>query len=116
MNPIVPREREVTKPVSLSEKVSEKVIAITGGARGIGLATATVLQGLSAKVAIGDVDELAAKEAGSRLGLEISCALDVTDRDSFTTFLDTVEKQLGPIDVLVNNAGVIAVGSAVDED
>jgi short-subunit dehydrogenase len=96
--------------------VAENVIAITGGARGIGLATARVLQGLGAKVAIGDVDELAAKEAGSRLGLEISCALDVTDRDSFTTFLDTVEKHLGPIDVLVNNAGVIAVGSAVDED
>jgi short-subunit dehydrogenase len=41
--------------------------------------------------------------------------LDVTDRRSFTDFLDTVEAQLGPVDVLVNNAGVIAVGSAVDE-
>jgi short-subunit dehydrogenase len=40
----------------------------------------------------------------------------VTDRESFTNFLDTVEDQLGPIDVLVNNAGLIAVGSAVDED
>jgi short-subunit dehydrogenase len=99
------------KPAS----VAENVIAITGGARGIGLAIATVLQGLGAKIAIGDIDEPAVKEAGSRLGLEICCALDVTDRDSFTNFLDTVEKQLGPIGVLVNNAGIIAVGSAVDE-
>jgi short-subunit dehydrogenase len=99
------------KPVPLAEKV----IAITGGARGIGLATATVLQGSGAKVAIGDIDESAVKEAGSRLGLAICRGLDVTDRQSFTEFLDDVEEQLGPLDVLVNNAGVIAVGSAVDE-
>jgi short-subunit dehydrogenase len=95
--------------------VAEKSIAITGGARGIGLAIATVLQGLGAKVAIGDIDESAVKEAGSRLGLQVCRRLDVTDRQSFTDFLDTVEDQLGPLDVLVNNAGVIAVGGAIEE-
>ena len=95
--------------------LAEKTIAVTGGARGIGLAIATALHGLGAKVAIGDIDESAAKEAGSRLGLEVCRGLDVTDRQSFTDFLDNVEGQLGPIDVLVNNAGLIAVGSAVDE-
>lgn len=93
----------------------EKVIAVTGGARGIGLAIATALHGAGAKVAIGDIDEAAVTEAGARLGLTVSRRLDVTDRQSFTDFLDAVEKEMGPLDVLVNNAGVIATGSAVEE-
>lgn len=99
----------------VAEKIAGKIVAITGGARGIGLAIATVLHGLGAKVAIGDIDEAAVKESGDRLGLKVCLGLDVTQRQSFTDFLDAVENQLGPIDVLVNNAGVIAVGSAVDE-
>ena len=83
--------------------------------RGIGLATATILQDLGATVAIGDTDRSAVREAGSRLGLKVGRRLDVTDRRSFTDFLDNVEDQLGPVDVLVNNAGVLAVGPAVDE-
>jgi len=91
------------------------VVAVTGGARGIGLAIATLLHECGAKVAIGDIDETEAKAAGRRLGLALASPLDVTSEESFSTFLDGVEEALGPIDVLVNNAGVIAVGPAVDE-
>ena len=92
-----------------------KVIVVTGGARGIGLATAKALHRLGGKVAIGDVDEATVKEVGADLDLGFYARLDVTDRQSFTTFLDDVERELGPIDVLVNNAGICPAGSFLDE-
>jgi len=91
-----------------------KVIVVTGGARGIGLATAKTLHRLGAKVAVGDVDEATVKEVGADLDLGFYARLDVTDRQSFTTFLDDVERELGPIDVLVNNAGVAVTRPFVD--
>jgi short-subunit dehydrogenase len=69
------------------------------------------------KVAIGDVDLAAAQQAASELGAStVALPLDVTDRGSFAAFLDRAEEQLGPVDVLVNNAGIMPVGRFVDED
>jgi short-subunit dehydrogenase len=98
-----------------SHLAPNKVVAITGGARGIGLAIASALERTGADVAIGDIDGAAVEASGQRLGLKVARAVDVTDRQSFIDFLDAVEGTLGPLDVLVNNAGVIAVGSAADE-
>ena len=95
--------------------INGKVVVVTGGARGIGLATAKMLHGLGAKLAIGDVDEATVKEAGAEFDLEFYARLDVTDRQSFTTFLDDVERELGPVDVLVNNAGICPTGRFLDE-
>jgi len=94
-----------------------KTAAITGGARGIGRATAEAFLRQGMRVAIGDVDEQAARETASQLGPQaVALPLDVTDRASFDAFLDGAEQQLGPLDVLVNNAGIMQVGPFIDED
>jgi NADP-dependent 3-hydroxy acid dehydrogenase YdfG len=91
--------------------------AITGAARGIGRATAEAFLGKGMKVAIGDVDFDAAQKTASELGPStVALSLDVTDRASFAAFLDGAEEQLGPVDVLVNNAGIMQVGRFIDED
>ncbi|HEX8959264.1 MAG TPA: SDR family oxidoreductase [Solirubrobacterales bacterium] len=96
--------------------LSGKVVAITGAARGIGKATATALVRKGCKVAIGDLDLGVAEETAKELGgSTIALPLDVTDRASFRSFLDEAEKQLGPLDVLVNNAGIMPVGPFVEE-
>ena len=96
--------------------LSGKVVAITGAARGIGKATATALVRKGCRVAIGDLDlQLAEQTAAELGGGTIAVALDVTDRDSFRSFLDEAEKQLGPLDVLVNNAGIMPVTPFVEE-
>ncbi len=93
-----------------------KTIAITGGARGIGYQTAKELIGRGHRVAIGDIDEARAKEAADELGISSVARLDVTDPDSFRAFLDMVETQLGPIDVLINTAGIMPTGHVHEEE
>jgi NAD(P)-dependent dehydrogenase (short-subunit alcohol dehydrogenase family) len=96
--------------------LSGKVVAITGGARGIGKATAEALVRKGSRVAIGDLDtDLAEQTATALGGGTIALALDVTDRDSFAAFLDEAERQLGPVDVVVNNAGIMPVTPLVEE-
>ena len=94
-----------------------RVAVVTGGGRGIGKAIASALAPEGARVAIGDLDAGSAEAAAAELGGDaIGLALDVTDRPGFTAFLDAVEERLGPIDVLVNNAGIMNVGPFADED
>src|SRR5215831_4465012 len=83
-----------------SRILAGQTAAITGAARGIG-----------------KVDLAAAEQTAAELGPSaIAARLDVTDRASFSAFLDRAEQQLGPVDVLVNNAGIMQIGRFIDED
>ncbi|GAB2810602.1 SDR family oxidoreductase [Actinocorallia aurea] len=86
------------------------IVAITGAARGIGLATAKAFKAKGATVVIGDIDEEAVAKAAEENGLK-GVRLDVTDRASFEAFL----AEAGDYDVLVNNAGIMPIGSILDE-
>jgi NADP-dependent 3-hydroxy acid dehydrogenase YdfG len=93
-----------------------QVVAITGGGRGIGRATAAALIVQGARVAIGDIDAPLAERTAQELGGgTIGLSLDVTERTSFEAFLRAVETRLGPLDVLINNAGIMPVGPFVEE-
>jgi NADP-dependent 3-hydroxy acid dehydrogenase YdfG len=98
-------------------ELDARVVAITGGARGIGRAIATQLARAGARVGIGDVDLGAAEEAAAEIGGQVQAfELDVTDRASMEGFVDGVEERFGPLDVMVNNAGILLVGPFLEED
>ena len=84
--------------------LSGRVVAITGGARGIGLATARALRARGATVATGDLD-----------GDGAVLPLDVCDPSSYARFLDAVEREHGLLDALVNNAGIMPIGPFLEE-
>ncbi|WP_183093823.1 SDR family oxidoreductase [Nocardioides stalactiti] len=101
----------------MSNRLDGRVIAITGAGRGIGAATATALTREGARVAIGDIDLDIAKATAERIGGEtLALPLDVTSPESVKDFMDTVESTLGPIDVYINNAGVMPLATLLGED
>lgn len=96
--------------------VAGRVVALTGAARGIGRASARALAAAGARVAVGDLDGEEAERAARETGAALGHALDVSDESSFASFLDATEERLGPLEVLVNNAGIMVVGPFADED
>lgn len=88
-----------------------RVALVTGGARGIGAATASRLAADGADVAIVDVDESSAaqtaKEIAQNTGRRVlGFGADVTDSEQVTAVVDQVAEELGSLGILVNNAGV----------
>src|SRR3954449_12024783 len=72
-------------------------VVVTGGAGGIGRATAEQFRRAGAHVTVGDLHPDGAQDVH---------ALDISDRASFAKLLDAAEERHGPLDVLVNNAGI----------
>jgi NAD(P)-dependent dehydrogenase (short-subunit alcohol dehydrogenase family) len=85
-------------------RVDAKVCIVTGGGRGIGLAAAQLLAEEGATVVVADLEE-AVEPLGDRMSF---ARLDVTDPDGWQRLVDDVVEAHGRIDVLFNNAGIIA--------
>jgi len=92
-----------------------KTALVTGGASGIGAATARRLAAEGARVAIGDLNEEGAIEVAADID-GFGCKLDVTDTASVRTAVAAIEQQLAPVDVLVNNAGTDLFSYFVNTD
>ena len=89
-------------------RLKDRVALITGGARGIGFATAEAFLREGAKVVVVDVDADAVNEAAEKLGQgTLGLVMDVTKRESVDSCVEEINKQFGTIDILVNNAGII---------
>lgn len=94
-------------------KLEGRVIVVTGAGRGLGEAYARRLAAEGAAVAVTDVDLAAAESVAADIGgAAVAIALDVRSWDSVRDAATTIEERLGPVDGLVNNAGVSRVARA----
>jgi len=97
-------------PARKTSNLAEQVAIVTGGGRGIGRAIAQALAGAGAKVAVAarSLDQLdeAVASIQKQGGRAFAFATDVTDQQAVEQMVSEVVKQLGHIDLLVNNAGI----------
>ncbi|XP_018318947.1 short-chain dehydrogenase/reductase family 16C member 6-like [Agrilus planipennis] len=109
----------VTPTAFRSQKsLKHKVVVITGGAGGVGQELAVRLATIKAKVVIWDVNEKAIENAQERFKKEnlqiYSYVVDVTNKKSVEKTADVVKYEVGPVDVLINNAGIVSGNTFMD--
>ncbi|MCI0593084.1 SDR family NAD(P)-dependent oxidoreductase, partial [Chromohalobacter sp.] len=101
-------------------KLDKRTAVVTGGARGIGLAIVKRYVQEGARVAIADIDIVAAEQAVAEIQAEIEAApvmavrLDVADAVSRQAMIATVEARFGGIDILVNNAAIFDMAPVLE--
>jgi len=95
-----------------------RVALVTGAGRGIGRALARAFAGRGARVAVADLDPGSAESAAGAIraggGRAVGLAADVRDEASVRSLFDRIESELGPADIVVNNAGVTVQKPAVE--
>lgn len=90
------------------KRLENKVAIVTGGARGMGAATSRVFAQEGAKVVIADVLEAEGAQLAAEIGKSaIFVRHDVTDENAWASLLALTDQTFGPVDALVNNAGVL---------
>jgi len=95
-------------------RMKDKVVLVTGGASGIGKATALRFDEEGAKVVICDVDQAVGQETVQLLGAQASFyKVDVTSRTDVQAWIDAVVSRYSRIDVIVNNAGILRDGQLI---
>lgn len=91
--------------MDLTQRLAGRVAVITGGASGIGLATARRMHAEGARIVIGDLDPTTGAAAAEELdGLFVP--VDVSDEDQVNNLFDTVAAKYGSVDIAFNNAGI----------
>lgn len=86
-------------------EINNKVIIITGAAKGIGFAIAKRFQSAGAKLVLGDLDEVAVKNTADQLGAH-AMKCDVRNEDDIKALVEHAQNVYGPVDMFVSNAGV----------
>ena len=98
-------------------RVEGKVVIVTGAASGMGRADAELLAREGARVVVTDLNEADGRQVAESIGdAAIFLRLDVTDEANWASVIATTVETFGRLDVLVNNAGMIALGNVVETD
>jgi 3-oxoacyl-[acyl-carrier protein] reductase len=90
----------------MGDRLKDKVAIITGGAKGIGFATAQRFAGEGAITIVADMNLESVKGAAAQIPKAEAYAMNVTDRASIQAVVDQVMQKHGRIDILINNAGI----------
>ncbi len=94
---------------------TQSIALITGGAQGIGYACAEAIAELGAKIILADINEQGVKQAAEKLGNgTLGMACDMGSPEQINAMFDNIESEIGPVSILVNNAGIAMPGDFLE--